>query len=85
MPLVQRDTCVSAHEKTIDPAADVEGERKDGRLETYYANVFFIEELRPAPPGRVAILPINFHSVEHLPGYIRGLSTKKGTKRDRET
>lgn len=32
----------------------------------------------PARPARyrVAILPINFHSVEHLPGYIRGLGRK---------
>lgn len=79
---MQRDTRVSAHEKTIDPVAAataVEG----GRLETYYANVFFIEELRPAPPARVAILPINFHSVEHLPGNIRGLSLEERRKRQR--
>lgn len=79
---VQCNTRVLVHEKTIDPAAAAGG----GRLETYYANVFFIEELRPAPPARVAILPINFHSVEHLSGYIRGLSSaKEQEKKKRKT
>lgn len=57
------------------------GRGRSDQLETYYANVFFIEELRPGTlPGRVAILPINFHFAEHLPGYI-SRSRKQGGKR----
>jgi len=76
----ERNRAVTRYTR-FGPARQSTTRRGGRRLETYYVNVFFIEELRPdtARPcsDHVAILPINFHSAEHLPGYIRGLGGKE--------
>lgn len=77
---MQHDTRFSAHEKTIDPAA-VDG---GGRLETYYANVFFIEELRPDPAHPCRDIANKFSFRRAFAG-LHSWSLVGGRKRKTET
>lgn len=69
------------------PARQSTARRGGERLEIYYVNVFFIEELQlgPALPDHVAILPINFHSAEHFAGLSAVAEEKKGADAGEES